>query len=190
MVDNCQLTSFPFINPNTEKDVSAVKISNIHFYQLHFPNSSPKNTLTCFDNIFNCWNFIVKKKKCFWGSLHIYKSSSNCENFLNWSLIAPIKKYRKIPNNFQKKTRYENIRLVPYRKIPVYRDFAKIPYRNKIPHTAGACRVVSKGWSPSNVCILASMIKIYIYWHKCSCDRTREDRATQPMDAGRLSFAI
>ena len=102
MVDNCQLTSFPFINPNTEKDVSAVKVSNIHFHQLHFPNSSPKNTLTCFDNIFNCWNFIVKKKKCFWGSLHIYKSSSNCENFLNWSLIAPIKKYRKIPNNFQK----------------------------------------------------------------------------------------
>ena len=38
-----------------------------------------------------------------------------------------------------KESRYENIRLIPYRKIPVYWDFAKIPYRNKIPHTAGAC---------------------------------------------------
>ena len=51
---------------------------------------------------FNCSNFIVMTKKCFLGSLRINKSSSNCENFLNWSLIAPIKKYRKIPNNFQK----------------------------------------------------------------------------------------
>ena len=35
------------------------------------------------------------------------------------------KKLRTIP----KKSWDENIRLIPYRKIPVYRDFAKIPYR-------------------------------------------------------------
>ena len=31
-------------------------MSNIHFHQLHLPNSSPKNTFTFFDNIFNCSN--------------------------------------------------------------------------------------------------------------------------------------
>lgn len=104
-------------------------MSNIHFHQLHLPNSSPKNTFTFFDYISNCKNFIVMTKKCFLGTLRIYKISVNCEKCLNWSLIAPIKKYHKIPNNFQKKSWYENIRLIPYRKIPVYRDFAKIPYR-------------------------------------------------------------
>ena len=58
-------------------------MSNIHFHQLHLPNSSPKNTFTFFDNILNCSNFIVITKKCFLGSLRIYKSSSNCEKFLN-----------------------------------------------------------------------------------------------------------
>ena len=146
MVDNCQLTSFPFINPNTEKDVSAVKVSSIHFHQLHFPNSSPKNTLTCFDNIFNCWNFIVKKKKCFWGSLHIYKSSSNCENFLNWSLIAPIKKYRKIPNNFQK------IPVWKYKAYTVPKNTG-IPgfCKNTVPYRTGIKFLIplGPGYSPS-----------------------------------------
>ena len=77
-------------------------MSNIHFHQLHLSNSSPKNTFIFFDYIFNCSNFIVMTKKCFLGSLRINKSSSNCEKYLNWSLTAPIKKYRKIPNNFQK----------------------------------------------------------------------------------------
>ena len=77
-------------------------MSNIHFHQLHLSYSSPKNTFIFFDYIFYCSNFIVKTMKCFLGSLHMNKSSSNCEKFLNWSLTAPIKKYRKIPNNFQK----------------------------------------------------------------------------------------
>ena len=112
-------------------------MSNIHSHQLHFPNPSPKNTFTCFDNIFYCYNFIVRKKKCFLGSLHINKSSSNCEKFLNRSPIKNTKKYR----TSSKKSWYENIRLIPYWKIPVYRDFAKVPYRTvpyrTVPYRTG-----------------------------------------------------
>ena len=80
------------------------------FIFIHLPNSSPKNTFTFFDYIFHCSNFILMRKKCLLGSLRINKSSSICENFLNWSLIAPKKKYQKY-RTISKKSRYENIRL-------------------------------------------------------------------------------
>ena len=56
---------------------------------------------------------------------YTYTSQSNCGNSLNWSLMAPIKEKQTI----SKKSWDENMRLIPYQKIPVYRDFAKIPYR-------------------------------------------------------------
>ena len=93
-----------------KRTFGAVKISNSYFLQLHLSNSSPKNTFTFFDYIFHCSNFILMRKKCFLGSLRINKSSSICENFLNWSLIAPKKKYQKY-RTISKKSRYENIRL-------------------------------------------------------------------------------
>ena len=120
------------------------QMSKSHFHQLHFSNSSPKNTLTC-------WNFIVKKKKCFWGSLHIYKSSSNCENCLSWSLIAPIKKYRKIPNNFQK------ILVWKYKVCTVPKNTG-IPgfCKNTVPYRTGIKFLIPlepghEGWNPSEL---------------------------------------
>ena len=59
----------------------------------------------------------------------VYKNQSNCEKFsklmTNCSKEANPEKSRKIP----KKSRDKNIRLIPSRKIPGSRDFAKIPSR-------------------------------------------------------------
>ena len=74
-----------------------------------------------------------------WSSVHqapnvcraacIYKNQSNCDKFskliTNCSKEANPEKSRKI----SKRSRDENIRLIPSRKIPGSRDFAKIPSR-------------------------------------------------------------
>ena len=59
--------------------------------------------------------FFLQQPKQLWKLSKLITNSTNKEK----------RKISKIPN----KSWYENIRHIPYRKIPVYRDFAKIPYR-------------------------------------------------------------
>ena len=136
-------------------------MSNIHFHQLHLPNLSPKNTFTFFDYISNCKNFIVMTKKCFLGTLRIYKISVNCEKCLNWSLIAPIKKYRNIPKNFQR------IPVWKYKAYTVPKNTG-IPgfCKNTVPYRTGIKFLIPLGpaeWSPRGDHRL-----MYVYWHQWS----------------------
>ena len=84
---------------------------------------------------------IVMTIKIFVGQLAYYKNQSHCEKFskliTNGSKEANPEKSRKI----SKRSRDENIRLIPSLKIPGSRDFAKsrpVPSRIEIPENAGA----------------------------------------------------
>ena len=71
---------------------------------------------------------------------------------------------KEIPQNteqFPKKSWYENIRLIPYRKIPVYRDFAKIPYRT-VPEWNSSYRWGLHGTS----CLFSNLLCVQIFSFK------------------------
>ena len=130
---------------NKKRAFRDVKISNIHFPQLHLTNSSPKNTFTFFDYISNCKNLLWWQRNVSWAPCVYTKSQS----IVKMSKLITNCTNKEIPQNteqFPKKILVWKYKAYTVPKNTGIPGFCK----NTVPYRTGMKFLIplGPGWDP------------------------------------------